>query len=467
MPQPRRSSGIAWLLAGCALFTGPHAGAAAPGAAIAGAPSAGPRLTVARVAALIEDNYFDAAQGHAVAAGLRSAAQSGEFDRLRQPRELAAALTSLLHPLDHHFRVIWSTDPDRRQAGSASSDLVDPSVVERRAGYGFRRVEMLPGAIGYIDLQGFADLATGKPNDPARAAANAALQLVGDANAVIIDLRDNVGGSSAMAAYLISAFTPTGADIYDVIQWRNDTDSERPTLPYPRPLLHVPLYLLISARTASAAEAVAYTLHAVGRAVVVGQTSAGAANLGGIFPVDERLGVFVPIGRPINPLTRSNWDGTGIVPDFPVAAQAALPYAERLALETVLDRIPDGPEAANTRQVLEALRAEATHRTGPPLRSYVGVYSGTVVTAVGDLLALRQGDRMPLTLVRLKGDAFFDQNDPSRRVVFERSAHGAITGLRLIYPNGHEQWFPARAPDLPSLRLPGRAQTPQTAEPRG
>jgi hypothetical protein len=51
--------------------------------------------------------------------------------------------------------------------------------------------------------------------------------------------------------------------------------------------------------------------------------------------------------------------------------------------------------------------------------------------------------------------------------VFERSARGAITGLRLIYPNGHEQWFPARAPDLPSLRLPGRAQTPQTAEPRG
>jgi hypothetical protein len=407
-----------------------------------------------RVADLIEDNYFDAAQGHAIAASLRTAAQAGEFDALRQPRDLATGLTLLLRPLDHHFRVVMSNGADRRWQGNATSDLIDASATERRSAYGFRRVEMLPGAIGYIDLQSFAYLSTSKRDDPARVMADAALQLLHDASAIIIDLRDNVGGSSDMAAYLVSAFMPSGSDVYDVIHWRNGTDSERPVLPYPRPRVDVPLYLLISARTASAAEAAAYTLHAAGRAVIVGQTSAGAANVGGIFPVAESLGVFIPIGTPINPITRSNWEGSGVAPDVVVPAGAALPNAEQLALEKALQRNPDSPQAAYMRDVLEALRAQSTPQPGPPLDSYVGVYNGAEITRVGDLLALRQGNRIPSSLVRLAGDTFFDQNDPSRRVVFERGADSIITGLRLIYPSGYEVWLPTRALTLPSLQLP-------------
>ncbi len=445
---------IAGMLLGGALLFLMQVGAAAAEATNSSPVSVEPRSTVARVADLIEDNYFDAARGHAIAASLRTAAQSGEFDTLRQSRDLATSLTSLLHPLDHHFRVVSSNGGDRHWSGNATPDLADASATERRSAYGFRRVEMLPGAIGYIDLQSFAYLSTSKRDDPARTAANAALQLVHDANALIIDLRDNVGGSSDMAAYLVSAFTPPGTDVYDVIHWRNGTDSERPVLPYQRPRVDVPLYLLISARTASAAEAAAYSLHATGRAITVGQTSAGAANVGGVFPVDERLGLFIPIGTPINPVTRSNWEGKGILPDMPVPAEAALPYAERLALEKVLERNPNGMQAAYTRAVLEALRAQATERPGPPLGSYVGVYSSTVVSATGNLLTLRQGTRMPVTLVRLGGDTFFDQDDPSRRVVFERGAEGAIIGLRLIYPSGYELWSPVRALSLRPLQLP-------------
>ncbi len=460
-PLKTRCCATALLLAGCGLLLGSTPGEAAAGDAVAGeavvdGATAVPRATVERVAALIQSHYFDAAKGAAIAAALRSAEQSGEFDPLRRPLELATALTTLLHPLDHHFRVLWSSESGQYLPSSGPSGpfFASADAIERRTAYGFRRVEMLPGALGYIELQSFADLADGKRADPARAAVNAALQLVSGAQALIVDLRDNVGGSSDMAAYLISAFTPPSADIYDVIHWRNGTDSERPVLRYAQPRLQVPLYLLISARTASAAEAAAYTLHAAGRAVIVGQTSAGAANVGGIFPLGGGFGVFIPIGTPINPLTGGNWEGKGVAPDYPVAAQAALPYAEELALTTLLERNPAAPEAAYLRRVLEALRAQAAHRAGPPLRSYAGVYSGTVVTATGGVLGLRQGDRMPWTLVRLQGDVFFDQGDPGRGVVFERGAAGTITGLKLVYPNGHEVWFPAQAARLPPLRLP-------------
>lgn len=418
-----------------------------------GHTGAAPRAIVARVAELIEDNYFDASQAHALAVSLRAAAQSGEFDRLSQSRDLATALTLLLHPLDHHFRVLLSNGTDRRRSSSAAPDLTDASAAERRSAFGFRRVEMLPGAIGYIDLQSFAYLSTSKRDDPARMAANAALQLLRDADAIIIDLRDNVGGSSDMAAYLVSAFTPPTADIYDVIHWRNGTDSERPALPYQRPRLEVPLYLLISGRTASAAEAAAYTLRAAGRAVILGETSAGAANVGGIFPVDETLRVFIPIGTPVNPVTHSNWEGSGIVPDVVLPAETALPYAEQLALEKVLRRTADDARAAYTREVLEALRAQMIRKAGPPLVSYAGVYSGTSITEQGDVLRLRQGNRMPMMLVRLDADTFFDRDDPARRVVFERRGDGALAGLRLIYPSGYELWFPSRALQLPPLQL--------------
>lgn len=451
---------LAAVLAGCTLLLGPSLRARAADTTSAAVGSDSPRATVARLADLIEDKYFDAMKGAAIAVALRSAAQSGDFDALRQPRDLASALTSLLHPLDHHFRVMLSTGPEGRWAGSASSDALDASSLERRSAYGFRRVEMLPGALGYIDLQSFAYLSASRRDDPGRAAANAALQLVAGANAIIIDLRDNVGGSIDMAAYLVSAFTPPGTNVYDVIHWRNGTDSERPMLPYPKPRLDEPLYLLTSARTASAAEAAAYALHVSGRAVIVGEQSAGAANVGGIFPVDEKLGVFIPIGTPINPVTGSNWEGTGIAPDFVVPAQAALPYAEQLALTAVLARQSDGPGAAYTRAVLEALRAQGSHPPGAPLSRYAGVYSGVTVTAAGDLLTLRQGNRMPSTLQRLAGDTFFDQDDPARRMVFERGADGAITGLWLIYTNGHELWFPAVAPVLPPLPVPARTDVP-------
>jgi hypothetical protein len=444
---------FAALLAGCAVLFGFQALAAVPGAPSLTQPGPEPRSTVVRMAELIEENYFDAAQGRAIADSLRAAAQAGEFDALTLPRDLATALTALLHPLDHHFRIVLSNAPNGRWSDNTASGLPDASAAERRSAYGFRRVEMLPGAIGYIDLQSLAYLASSKRDDPARTAANAALQLVHEADAIIIDLRDNVGGSSDMAAYLVSAFTPPGADVYDVIHWRNGTDSERPALPYPRPRVDLPLYLLISARTASAAEAAAYTLRASGRAVIVGETSAVAANVGGVFPVDEHLGVFIPIGSPVNPVTGSNWEGKGIVPDVAIAAEAALPCAEQLALARVLERDPHGAQAAYTSDALEALRAEASPRPGPPLGGYAGIYSGTVVTVAGDLLALRQGNRMPSTLVRLIGDTFFDRNDPSRRIVFERGAYGAITGLRVTYPSGYEQWFPARPLPLPALQL--------------
>src|SRR6516162_6365299 len=103
-----RGPKIAGLLTTAALLLAAQDGAATHESTLPRPTGEGPRNAVMRVADLIEDNYFDAAQGHAIAASLRTAAQAGEFDALRQPRDLATGLTLLLRPLDHHFRVVMS-----------------------------------------------------------------------------------------------------------------------------------------------------------------------------------------------------------------------------------------------------------------------------------------------------------------------------------------------------------------------
>lgn len=174
-----------------------------------------PRPVVEGVAQAIADNYYDPAKGAAVAGQLRTEAAKGAYDRLTDPRDLATTLSGRLRPLDHHFNVSWSAEPvaaPRQAPGPSAAAVPGPPRVDpvRRANYGIRRVEILNGNLGYIDMRMFAHFEFGQPDAPARKAIEAALQTVANTDAVIIDLRDNGGGSPAMVGYLASAFTPMG-----------------------------------------------------------------------------------------------------------------------------------------------------------------------------------------------------------------------------------------------------------------
>jgi hypothetical protein len=398
---------------------------------------AAPRDVVNEAAMMIENNYFDAARAREIATDLRREAAAGQFDKLNDPRELASAITRRLQPLDHHFNVSW------RAAAAPEKTPPSPELADQRAAYGFRRVEMRPGGIGYIDLRFFADFDFAKLNEPPRKIADAALTMLAGAEAVILDLRNNGGGSPAMVGYLVSAFTASDADIYNVFHSRDNTESERPGQVYANPRLDVPLFVLISGRTGSAAESTAYTLQAARRATIVGEPSGGAANPGGDFPIGAGLNLFVSVATPINPITRANWEGEGVQPDVAIPAEKALDRAEILALEAVLAKTPDGPGELETRWILEARRAQQKVPAGPPVADYVGTYAGAKVSAGGgDRLLMERGRRPPVALLRLKADIFFATDEPFRRVLFERDAAGKVKGFQFLRANGPATWFP-------------------------
>lgn len=398
-----------------------------------------PRQTVAAVANAVRGIYFDPAKGDRIADQLEAEAASGAFDLLTDPRDLATALTRRLKPEDAHFNVVW--DPEapetapplprpglRRPPEGAGPPAPPPSVV--RGNFGFTDVRILPGNVGYVEMKSFANIFFGDPEDPARGRADAALEFLSGTDAVIVDLRDNGGGAPSMVGYLVSAFVGPDRDVYNVFHSRDGTTREAPEVFHPAPRLDVPVYVLTSGRTGSAGEAFPYTLQAAGRATIVGEASGGAANPGGMVPVGGRFLVFVSGGSPRNPLTGTNWEGTGVVPDVAVPWDRALETAHLLALDAILAREPGRTDA---RWAAQALRAEPVD---VDLAPYAGTYGDWTLTVGDEGLRAHRGRRPAWTLVPLGEDVFMRAGDPGIRVVFLRDPAGAITGFDLTGVNG-------------------------------
>ncbi|MFC9881137.1 S41 family peptidase [Streptomyces libani] len=261
---------------------------------------------------------------------IRARLAAGEYDAL-DGTALCAAVTAHLQEVcpDKHLRLLWqeearSTETEDDDAGRAAF-----LALLREQNQGIRRVEQLDGNIGCLDIRRIADAGEG-----ARAI-GAAMELVAQTRALILDLRECRGGSPEGAAMWCSYFFPDDQvhlnDIYE-----RSTDSTRQFwtlshLPAPR-YLDRPVYVLTSATTFSGGEDVAYTLQALGRAELVGETTRGGAHPTGRHPVTEHITVTVPTARTTNAVTGTNWEGVGVRPDRAVAACKALEMAHQEAI---------------------------------------------------------------------------------------------------------------------------------------
>ncbi|MDX1531313.1 MAG: S41 family peptidase, partial [Rhodothermales bacterium] len=237
---------------------------------------------------------------------------------------------------------------------------------QRRAdNYGIARVEVLDGNVGYLDLRGFYS------GPPAEAAVDAAMHLLQHTDALIVDLRRNGGGDPDLVRYVTSYFFDEPTHL-NSLHWR-DGDREvvnefwtlEETASPQRPDL--PLFVLTSDYTFSAGEEFANNLKALGRATLIGETTGGGANPGGMMPAGERFGVFVPTGRAVNPVTGTNWEGVGVEPDVAVPAEEALDVALERALpaaEAYRARHAERAEAAVTELRAQLDRARAQLAAG-------------------------------------------------------------------------------------------------------
>ncbi|MEU8002412.1 S41 family peptidase [Catellatospora sp. NPDC049111] len=291
-----------------------------------------PKLLVERAMELMCANYVFPERAVPAAADVRRRLTEGEYDGLDEAA-LAEALTLRLaeHCADKHLRV--------RVRDARLHTTVDPAEADavyrehlRVTNHGIARVERLDGNIGCLDLRGITMAGLG-----GRAIA-AAMELVSQTEALIIDLRRNRGGSPDGAIFWTSYFFPDGETHLNSIESGAGTSLRQywsvAYLPGER-YLDRPVYVLTSDRTFSAGEELSYNLQSHGRATLIGETTRGGAHPTDRFPITPTLEITVPVARSINPITGTNWEGTGVVPDIAVPADQAFPTAYRLALDHV------------------------------------------------------------------------------------------------------------------------------------
>jgi Periplasmic protease len=121
----------------------------------------------------------------------------------------------------------------------------------------------------------------------------------------------------------------------DLWQRKDNTTQQYWTLPYVpgKRLDGKPVYVLTSKQTFSGAEEFCYNLKNLKRATLVGETTGGGAHPVSGHRIDEHFIIGVPFARAINPISKTNWEGTGVEPDVKVSAAEALTTAERMAHE--------------------------------------------------------------------------------------------------------------------------------------
>jgi retinol-binding protein 3 len=275
--------------------------------------------------------YPDLAQKMAEA--VRVNQKRGDYDAITDPDAFANRLTKDLQAVSHdkHLGVNYSPvklppDEQNEQKPTPEQEARFRKMLER-TNCSFREVEILPRNIGYLKFNAFPD--------PTFCGATvvAAMNFLAHVDAIIFDLRENGGGDPKMVAMISSYLFDKPTHLNDLYNRKEDFTTQYWTLPYVpgTTLADKPAFVLTSKSTFSGAEEFTYNLKNLKRATIVGETTGGGAHPVEGHRIDDHFMIGVPFARAVNPISKTNWEGTGVEPDVPVKAADALEKAEELA----------------------------------------------------------------------------------------------------------------------------------------
>ncbi|AKM07227.1 S41 family peptidase [Pelagerythrobacter marensis] len=389
-----------------------------------------PAQLIEDIDSALRENYVFKDRTSAVIAELKAKAAAGDYAGATSADELAGLLSGDLVDAtgDRHFYV--GHDP---AAKTDSEEIVNPDALGVSTMLNFKALELLPGNVGYLRFDYFSD-----PDD-AHAHVVAAMKHLEGADALIIDMRYNRGGHMGTAQLIMSHLFPGDRDqqLFDYSYTEEGRYVERGMwvlhgVPGRR-MVDVPVYILTSTTTFSAAEWFAYSLAELDRATIVGRQTAGAAHPVGMVRVNDRFVMQVPIGQIHGPLSGGDFEGEGVSPDVDVASGKALEVAYTMAL-TQLEESDAAADAGWYVPLVPAvLGTPAT--SAEDGRDAVGKYEGREIALVDGALTYSWGGRFSLGLVPLGGDMFAVEGTDEYRLRLVRE-NGAVTALQREFRKG-------------------------------
>ncbi len=403
------------------------------------------------MASVFDRVYIFPEKGKDIADALRMNLKAGAYSGIEDPHALAQKLGEdvLKACEDKHLAVYF--DPrqvqmirmEESKSGEEQRIAYEQQVErERKFNFGFNQMEILRGNVAYLRFDRFSGLPEAYP------VAIAAMNFVSHCDGLIIDLRYNGGGSAYMIQLISSYLTDEFKDpvhLNTFYHRASDTSDQTWTLPYVpgKRIPDVPVYLLTSNYTFSAAEEFTYNLKNNQRVTIVGETTGGGAHPVTFIPVDDWFVAKVPNGRAINPISKTNWEGTGIAPDI----EAPADEAKDIAYESILTKLKaesgDPIDQFMYEWVLDGMQLEDNQYTlsKRQMKSFTGTYGPrTIRYRDGKLYYQRTGPEY--ALIPYKEDHFMLEGLEYFRIRFDRDENGNITSLVGLYDDGGTDMSP-------------------------
>ena len=271
---------------------------------------------IEKIPDLISENYVLPEKGDSIATRFTQKVKSKKYRFLVNPDSLAKTLTKDLREIsnDKHLYVKHYRSDIKKEAFDWKAWEKEERILEKKQNFGFTEVKILQGNIGYLRIVEFMHPKRGMPT------AVAAMKLVEHTDGLIIDIRDNGGGYGGLMNYVLNHFFDGGPTHISTTLY-SDKD-QLPNKEYSSDLVYgelranTPLFIITNGKTGSAAEFFAYTLQSFRKAKIIGQRSAGAAHMNSFYPLNDNFRLSVSTAAPINPKTNTNWENTGVIPDY-------------------------------------------------------------------------------------------------------------------------------------------------------
>lgn len=318
------------------------------------------KQTLSELYKSLEERYVEEQTAKKIVTDLKKRESAGEFDKLDSGAAFATKINDLMKSLvtDAHLRFRFSERPlpKRERPSEPSAEEIKRAEEETRfVNAGFEKVERLRGNVGYIKFNYFDS-----PENVKRPLAGA-MTFLANTDALIIDLRDNGGGDPAGVQLVCSYLFGEKPVHLNSLYFRQGNRTEEfwtlKSLDAPR-YLDRDVFVLTSKRTGSGAEECSYNLKNLKRATLIGSSTWGGANPGGVVRLGDHFSCFIPVGKAINPITKTNWEGSGVLPDVEVDPAKALKEAQLRAIKSMIAKTKDAAKKQDLEGIYKAIESE-------------------------------------------------------------------------------------------------------------
>ncbi len=368
--------------------------------------------------------------------------KDGKYDNISDPIEFSDQLSKDLLTInnDRHIGVRYMPERiammKKAEEDENNKELEEYEKRQREySNFYFKELKILPGNVGYLKFNGFMDASVAGPT------AVAAMNFLTHTDALIIDLTENGGGSPSLIQLITTYFFDDSEHLNSFYIREDDQIEQFWTLTYVpgERLLETDLYILTSNYTFSGAEEFTYNLKNMERAVIVGETTGGGAHPVTGYIINDNFLIRIPFGKAVNPITNTNWEGTGIDPDVSTTKDKAMETAYMLALDSLLSKEDNEDVKYTLGWASDGLKAKLNpySMAEKNMKQYVGVYGPRKITLENGNIYYQREDRPKMQMIPMNEGLFMFKEIDYFRVKFIKEK-GKVVALEGNYDNGNK-----------------------------